>query len=218
MLNVILLGPPGAGKGTQAELLTEKFKLPHISTGDIFRAAVKTGTPLGKKAQEYLDQGELVPDDIVVGIVDDRLQQPDCQAGFLLDGFPRTIPQAKSLERILAAANRKITAVVNIEVKFEVLITRLTGRRVCRNCGAVYHQINKPEQTSGVCDRCAGQVYQREDDSEETVKKRLEVYQLQTEPLIAFYQQRKLLLTFDGEAPVATTFNQIYSTLEEQKG
>lgn len=218
MLNVILLGPPGAGKGTQAELLTEKLRLPHISTGDIFRAALKAGTSLGKKAQEYMDQGKLVPDDIVVGIVDERLRQPDCEAGFLLDGFPRTIPQAESLERILAATARKINAVVNIEVDFEVLLNRLTGRRVCRDCGAVYHRINKPEQTLGVCDRCRGQVYQREDDSEATVKKRLEVYCHQTEPLIAFYQQRNVLLTFDGQAPVATAFKQIYSALEERKG
>jgi len=218
LINMILLGPPGAGKGTQAELLVDRYHLPHISTGDIFRAAVKEGSPLGQKAKAFLDAGKLVPDDIVVGIVKERLNQPDCQEGFILDGFPRTIPQAEMLDRYLAGADRQITAVINIDVDFEVLIRRLTGRRVCRNCQAVYHIVNKPSQKSGVCDHCGGEIYQRQDDAEETVRKRLEVYRDQTAPLIAYYRERGKLKTFNGEEPIQVVFDQICLALEEQNG
>lgn len=213
-MNVILLGPPGAGKGTQAELLIEKYRIPHISTGDIFRAAVKEGTPLGVKAKEYLESGQLVPDEIVVGIVAERLQQADCQNGFLLDGFPRTVPQADALEEFLNGLNKKVTAVINIEVDFGVLMARLTGRRVCRNCGAIYHIQNKREKSPGKCDQCGGEIYQRDDDLPETVQKRLQVYQQQTEPLIKYYQTKGLLISFDGQEPVKVLFEKICQALE----
>lgn len=213
-MNVILLGPPGAGKGTQAELLIEKYRIPHISTGDIFRAAVKEGTPLGVKAKEYLENGQLVPDEIVVGIVAERLQQADCQNGFLLDGFPRTVPQADALEEFLKGLNKKVTAVINIEVDFGILMARLTGRRVCRNCGAIYHIQNKREKSPGKCDQCGGEIYQRDDDLPETVQKRLQVYQKQTEPLIKYYQTKGLLISFDGQEPVKVLFEKICQALE----
>lgn len=213
-MNVILLGPPGAGKGTQAELFVEKYRIPHISTGDIFRAAVKEGTPLGIKAKEYLESGQLVPDEIVVGIVAERLQQADCQNGFLLDGFPRTVPQADALEEFLNGLNKKVTAVINIEVDFGILMSRLTGRRVCRNCGAIYHIQNKREKSPGKCDQCGGEIYQRDDDLPETVQKRLQVYQKQTEPLIKYYQTKGLLISFDGQEPVKVLFEKICQALE----
>lgn len=213
-MNVILLGPPGAGKGTQAESIIQRYKIPHISTGDIFRAAIKEGAPLGVKAKAYLDSGQLVPDEIVVGIVAERLQQNDCRNGFLLDGFPRTIPQADALEDFLNGVNRKIIAVINIEVDSETLMVRLTGRRVCRNCGAVYHIQNKREKTSGICDQCGGPIYQRDDDLPETVKKRLLVYQSQTEPLIEYYRKKGLLESFDGQEPIAVLFQNICEALE----
>jgi adenylate kinase len=215
MKNLVLLGPPGAGKGTQAELIIKKFQIPHISTGDIFRAAVKEGTPLGLEAKHYLDEGKLVPDEVVVGIVKERLMQPDCLNGFLLDGFPRTIPQAQALDNFLTAENRNLTAVINIEVNAEVLMTRLTGRRVCRQCAAVYHTINKREKVSGVCDHCGGEIYQREDDTAATVQKRLQVYQEQTEPLVDYYKRQNILKTFNGEEPIMTAFEKICQALEE---
>jgi adenylate kinase len=214
MLNLILLGPPGAGKGTQAELITEKYRIPHISTGDIFRSAIKEGTPLGRQAKGYLDAGKLVPDEIVIGIVKDRLQDDDCQPGFLMDGFPRTISQAITLDAVLADETKKITAVINIQVDLEILQARLTGRRICRNCAAVYHTVNKPEKKAGVCDHCGGEVYQRGDDAPETVAQRLQVYQEQTEPLINYYQQKGLLATFDGTGLIAELFGQICRTVE----
>ena len=212
-MNVILLGPPGAGKGTQAELLIGKFGIPHISTGDIFRAAVKEGTPLGVKSKEYLENGQLVPDEIVVGIVAERLRQADCGNGFLLDGFPRTVPQADALEEFLNVINKKLTAVINIEVDFPILMARLTGRRVCRNC-AIYHIQNKREKSPGICDQCDGEIYQRDDDLPETVHKRLQVYQRQTEPLISYYRDKGLLASFDGQEPVEVQFEKICNVLE----
>lgn len=213
-MNLILLGPPGAGKGTQAELLIEKFNIPHISTGDMFRAAIKEGTSLGVEAKKIMDSGQLVPDEIVIGIVKERLLKDDCQKGFLLDGFPRTVPQADALGNFLSENGRKISAVINIEVDFGILLKRITGRRVCRNCAAVYHVETKPSQTPGVCDHCGGEVYLRADDSPETVSKRLSVYQSQTEPLIKYYDQEGLLLTFDGQEAIPVLFEKICQTLE----
>jgi len=214
MKNLILLGPPGAGKGTQAELLIKKYTLPHISTGDIFRIAIKEETSLGKEAQRYMDDGKLVPDEIVIGIVEERLLRDDCQTGFLLDGFPRTVSQAESLGSFLESKGKQVTAVINIEVDYAVLMERLTGRRVCRDCGAVYHLVNKREKVNGICDRCGGEIFRRADDTAETVGKRLEVYQAQTEPLINYYRERKLLLSFDGQEPIPVLFNQICLALE----
>jgi adenylate kinase len=216
MLNLILLGPPGAGKGTQAELLIAKYQIPHISTGDIFRSAIKEGTPLGKQAQGYLETGKLVPDEIVVGIVKERLQNADCRPGFLLDGFPRTIAQAIALDKVLEGQVQKLTAVVNIQVEFDILKDRLSGRRICRNCAAVYHIANKREKVAGVCDHCGGVVYQRNDDLPETVEKRLTVYEEQTEPLINYYEQKGVLLTFDGSEPIIGLFAKICQAVEER--
>lgn len=211
--NLVLLGPPGAGKGTQAEKLTAEFAIPHISTGDIFRAAIKDQTPLGKKAQKYLDGGELVPDEIVIGIVAERLRQPDTEGGFLLDGFPRTVPQADALTDFLTAEGRRLTAVINIAVPPEVLVKRLSGRRICRQCGAVYHVERKKEKQAGVCDQCGGPLYQREDDREEIVRNRLEVYFRQTEPLIRYYQEAGLLLEVNGDQDIAGVYQEIITAL-----
>lgn len=215
-MNLVLLGPPGAGKGTQAELIIEKYNIPHISTGDMFRTAIKEGTPMGIEAKRYMDSGQLVPDEVVVGLVKERLSKSDCQKGFLLDGFPRTISQADSLTAFLSNIGRKLTAVINIEVDSQILLKRLTGRRVCRNCAAVYHIENKPSKVAGVCDHCGGEVYQRDDDTQETVRKRLEVYQAQTEPLINYYQAKDLLFSFDGQTAIKVLFEQIYKMLEDR--
>jgi len=216
-MNLVLLGPPGAGKGTQAELIIEKYNIPHISTGDIFRAAIKEGTPLGVEAKRYMDSGQLVPDPLVVEIVKERLDKEDCQKGFLLDGFPRTISQADTLSASLKGEGRKLTAVINIEVDFQILLNRLTGRRVCRNCAAVYHIETKPPKVAGICNHCGGEVYQRDDDTPETVKKRLEVYQAQTEPLINYYRAENLLISFDGQIAITDLFKQICQALEDRK-
>jgi adenylate kinase len=214
-MNLILLGPPGAGKGTQAELLIEKYNIPHISTGDIFRAAIKEGTALGIEAKRYMDSGQLVPDEVVIGIVKERLLKKDAQKGFLLDGFPRTVPQADALAQFLTGMGRSITLVINIEAGSEVLMKRLTGRRVCRNCASVYHIENKPPRVSGVCDHCGGEVYLRNDDAPETVKKRLDVYQAQTEPLINYYKEKGLLVSFDGGSmSIDALFAEINKVLE----
>lgn len=216
MQNLILLGPPGAGKGTQAERIAARYKIPHISTGDIFRAAIKQGTPLGQKAKSYLDAGELVPDDVVIGIVTERLESPDCNEGFLLDGFPRTIPQASALEATLNNSARPVSRVINIAVDPEALVKRLSGRRVCRECGAPYHVETKVEKVAGRCDVCQGELYQRDDDQEETIRKRLTVYQSQTEPLIEFYQERGVLLTVDGGQTIDQVWEAIVKGLEAQ--
>jgi adenylate kinase len=212
-MNLILLGPPGAGKGSQAELLVEEIAIPHISTGDIFRAAISGGTPLGLEAKKYMDSGALVPDATVIGIVKERLNEKDCAGGFMLDGFPRTIPQADALDEYLRSTGRSLQAVINIEVEDEELLRRLTGRRVCRQCGAIYHIVTKPEQVSGKCDQCGGEVYQRNDDKPETVARRLEVYRAQTAPLIEYYRGKGLLLSFVSQGTAAELFTKVTQAL-----
>lgn len=212
-MRLILLGPPGAGKGTQAVTIAETYNIPHISTGDIFRQALKEQTALGMKAKEYMDKGQLVPDDIVIGIVQERLLQNDCENGFLLDGFPRTTEQAQALDKILSDKGTPIDKCINIEVPFQELIDRLTGRRVCKNCGATYHAIfNKPSNESQ-CDECEGDLYQRADDTVDTAKERLEVYQRQTSPLIEYYQNMGTLVTIDGLQSIEKVFNDIKDAL-----
>ncbi|MGC7871505.1 adenylate kinase [Desulfosporosinus sp. SYSU MS00001] len=212
-MKIILMGGPGAGKGTQANPLVEKFHFPHISTGDMFRAAIKEGTALGLKAKSYMDAGGLVPDEVTIGIVAERLAQPDCAEGFLLDGFPRTLAQGNALNEILDRLGMKLDGVINIEVAEDVLIPRLTGRRVCRKCGASYHMVFNPPQQEGVCGQCGGELYQRSDDTVETAKNRLNVYNQQTEPLINFYQQQGLLKRINGDQPIDKVFADILKAL-----
>lgn len=210
---LVLLGPPGAGKGSQAELIAREFHLPHISTGDMFRAAVKEGTPLGTKAKQFMEQGLLVPDEVTNGIVADRLRMDDARKGFLLDGYPRTVDQAGFLDEILAGDGRSLDAVLDIEAADDVIIRRLSGRRVCRGCAAVYHTQSKPPAKSGTCDACGGELVQRTDDREETIHERLRVYRLQTEPLVDFYKGRGLLQMLDGDRPIAVVFEEIKAIL-----
>ncbi len=197
-MKIILMGPPGAGKGTQAEKLVEVYQIPHISTGDMFRKAQKDGTELGLKAKSYMEQGQLVPDEVTVGIVKERLAEDDCKDGFLLDGFPRTVQQADALDGILKELGMTLDRVVNIEVDKAFLVDRLTGRRVCRACGATFHVINKAPKVEGVCDKCGGELYQRNDDKIETVSNRLDVYAAQTAPLIEYYQSKGIMSSIDG--------------------
>ncbi len=217
MLRAVLLGPPGAGKGTQAVRLVEKYEIPHISTGDIFRKNIKEGTELGKKAQEYMNAGALVPDELVVDLVKDRLQQDDCKNGFLLDGFPRTIFQAEKLDEFLSESNLKMDIVINLKVEKEALIKRLTGRRVCKDCGASYHIVNLPPKKEGVCDICGGELIQRKDDNIETVENRINVYEEQTAPLIGYYKEAGSLVDFDGEASLDEVFDAIVQAIGEQE-
>jgi adenylate kinase len=210
---ILLMGPPGAGKGTQAAKLVDSFHIPHISTGDMFRAAVKEGTELGKKAKEYMDAGQLVPDEVTIGIVKERLMKPDCQKGFILDGFPRTVAQAEALDRSLADMDIKLDRVINISVSNESLIERATGRRVCKVCGHTYHAKFNPPTCEHICDKCQGEVWQRDDDREETVKKRLDVYQSQTKPLIEYYAERGLYTEINGEQHIDKVFQDIVQSL-----
>lgn len=212
-MKLILLGPPGAGKGTQAKMLTERYRIPQISTGDILRAAVKEGTPMGVKAKGYMDAGGLVPDEVVVGIVRERLQQPDCQNGFILDGFPRTVAQADALKSTLADLDKNLDAVISLEVDPEALVERLTGRRTCRDCGRGFHVTFDPPAVAGKCDACQGELIQRDDDKEETIRKRLEVYRAQTEPLVAYYQSAGLLSAIDGMQDIQVVKNKILAVL-----
>ncbi|GIO58308.1 adenylate kinase [Paenibacillus cellulositrophicus] len=212
-MNILFMGPPGAGKGTQAEVIVNEFGIPHISTGDAFRLAIKQGTPIGKKAKEYMDQGLLVPDDVTIGIVEERLQQSDCEKGFLLDGFPRTLSQAEALDEILSRLNTKLDHVINLKVDRDKLMARLTGRRICKNCGATYHVIFNPPKQEGVCDKCGGELYQRSDDNEESVGTRLDEYINKTAPLLTFYENKGLLRQIDGDQEIGTVSDEIVSVL-----
>ncbi len=215
MLRTILLGPPGAGKGTQAAKIVERYNIPHISTGDIFRENIKNGTELGKKAQAYMNKGELVPDDLVVEIATDRLLKDDCKNGFLLDGFPRTVYQAEKLDEFLKSNNSKINKVINIEVDANLLVDRITGRRVCKKCGASFHIKNLPPKTEGICDSCEEPLFQRADDTKETVGNRIEVYENQTLPLVEYYKKAEVLVDIDGSLELDTVFNNIVEALGE---
>lgn len=201
-MNLVLMGLPGAGKGTQAERIVEKYDIPHISTGDMFRAAIKDGTELGMKAKSFMDQGALVPDEVTIGIVKERLAKDDCKKGFLLDGFPRTVPQAEALETLLTELDRQIHYVINIEVDTTKLMDRLTGRRICKSCGATYHMVFNPPAVEGVCDKCGGELYQRSDDNAETVGNRLEVNIKQTQPLLDFYNEKGYLRNINGDQDI----------------
>ena len=212
-MRLIMLGPPGAGKGTQGGMLARALEVPHIATGDIFRQAVREETELGRRAKSYLEQGELVPDEIVVGIVLERLQKPDCGKGFILDGFPRTVQQAEALEEFLQKEGKALTGVILLDVDPEVLVERLTGRRVCRQCGATYHVRNMPPREEGRCDECGGELYQREDDREETVRHRLDIHERQTRPLRDYYEKQDLLHVFDAAQPIEDVFAAIMEQL-----
>ena len=214
-MKLIMLGAPGAGKGSQAKVLSDKYGIPHISTGDIFRANIKEGTELGKKAKEYMDQGLLVPDELVCDLVVDRIKQDDCKKGFILDGFPRTIPQAKSLDAALEQINEAMDYAVDLEVDDEVIVQRMGGRRACLECGATYHVVNMPPAKEGVCDRCGAKLVLRDDDQPETVKKRLRVYDKQTAPLIEYYKEKGILVQFDGTLKPDEVFRQIVNKIGE---
>ncbi|TFJ92853.1 adenylate kinase [Lentibacillus salicampi] len=213
-MNLILMGLPGAGKGTQAEKINETYHIPHISTGDMFRLAIKEGTELGQKAKEYMDQGALVPDDVTIGIVKERLAKDDCKDGFLLDGFPRTVAQAEALQSLLSDMNESIDYVLRVEVPEEHLVERLAGRRICPTCGTTYHILYNPPQQEGICDNDGSQLIQREDDQAETVKNRLEVNVEQMKPLLDYYHDRGYLVTIDGDQEIDHVFKDIQSTIE----
>ncbi|MCU6762234.1 Adenylate kinase [uncultured Roseburia sp.] len=212
-MKIIMLGAPGAGKGTQAKQIADKYGIPHISTGDIFRANIKEGTELGKKAKTFMDQGLLVPDELVCELVVDRIQHDDCKDGFVLDGFPRTIPQAEALTAALEKIGSNIDFALDIDVPDENIIDRMSGRRACVNCGATYHVVNIPPKEEGICDRCGHEIVLRDDDKPETVKKRLEVYHAQTKPLIDYYKNQNILKSIDGTQPMDTVFQVIVNIL-----
>ncbi|MDO4581308.1 MAG: adenylate kinase [Bacillota bacterium] len=216
-MKIVLLGPPGAGKGTQADVLVKKLFVPHISTGDMFRAAISSGTPLGVEAKGYMDKGQLVPDEVTVGIIADRIAQPDCREGFLLDGFPRTLAQAEALDKLLAGLGG-LDAVINISVPLDKLIVRLTGRRMCRDCGNIYHLLYNAPEKEDVCDSCGGQLYQRADDCEETVKNRLDVYEKQTAPLIEYYTRQGVLKTINGDQQINAVLAELGDALGQHWG
>ena len=213
-MHILLMGPPGAGKGTQAANLVKKFSIPHISTGDMFRAAIKEGTELGKKAKACIDAGNLVPDEITIGIVKERLSQEDCKKGFILYGFPRTVDQADALKGILTELGLSLKSVLNITVPSADLVERAVGRRICRSCGATYHVKFSPSKQEGVCDACGGELYQRADDTEETMKNRLSVYEAQTKPLIDYYQAAGLYVEIDGRQAIDKVFDDVVAALK----
>lgn len=212
-MRLVLLGAPGAGKGTQAKKLIEKYGIPQISTGDLLRAAVAAGTALGKEAKSYMDKGELVPDKVVLGMVEERLKQDDCKKGYILDGFPRNTAQAEALDKMLAALNMSLTAALSVDVPFDDLMKRLTGRRTCKSCGQMYNIYFKPPAKEGVCDKCSGELFQRDDDKEETIKKRLDVYNAQTAPLIDYYGKKGILKTVQGTGNIDDIFKNVCDVL-----
>lgn len=214
-MNIILMGLPGAGKGTQASEIIKKYPIPHISTGDMFRAAIKNNTELGQKAKSFMDNGELVPDEVTIGIVRERLLEEDAKRGFLLDGFPRTVEQAVALNDILAEADRKIEAVVNIDVQEEELMNRLTGRRICETCGTTYHLVFNPPKVEGICDIDGGKLYQRADDNPETVQNRLDVNIKQTKPLVDFYTEQGVLFNIDGSKDIKDVTAEVEAVLQK---
>jgi adenylate kinase len=208
-MNIILLGPPGAGKGTQAKMMIDHYRIPQISTGDILRAALKERTPLGLKAKEYMDKGLLVPDEVVIDIIQARLKEADCRDGYILDGFPRTVAQAQALDKVLSVMPSGIDHVISIDVEKGELVKRLTGRRTCRQCGRGYHVIFDPPLNKDLCDKCQGELYQRDDDNEDTVRNRLEVYDSQTFPLIQYYKEKDLVRSIDGQGGIQQIFDRI---------
>lgn len=212
-MKIIMLGAPGAGKGTQAKQIASKYQIPHISTGDIFRANIKNGTELGKKAKEYMDQGLLVPDELTCDLVMDRISQQDCENGFVLDGFPRTIPQAEALDVALTKVGAKMDFAIDVDVPDSHIVNRMSGRRACLNCGATYHVVAIPPKKEGVCDTCGKELVLREDDKPETVQKRLDVYHEQTQPLIDYYQKQGILKSVDGTVPMEEVFANIVEIL-----
>ncbi|WP_163582600.1 adenylate kinase [Gracilibacillus saliphilus] len=213
-MNLILMGLPGAGKGTQAEKIVEKYDIPHISTGDMFRLAIKEGTELGQKAKSYMDEGALVPDEVTIGIVKERLSKDDCQKGFLLDGFPRTLAQAEALDELLSSMNRSIDYVLHVDVDKDELIERLTGRRICPECGTAYHVVFNPPKVEGVCDKDGAKLIQREDDQPSTVRNRLEVNLEQTQPMLDFYSNKGDLVTINGSQEIDEVFSDIDEKLK----
>ena len=214
-MKIIMLGAPGAGKGTQAKKIAEKYGIPHISTGDIFRANIKGGTELGMKAKSYMDQGQLVPDDVTIGMLLDRISEADCADGYVLDGFPRTIPQAESLTLALSKRGEKMDYAIDVDVPDESIVTRMGGRRACLKCGATYHVMFNPPKSEGVCDSCKEALVLRDDDKPETVQKRLTVYHDQTQPLIQFYETKGVLKTVDGTQAMEDVFQSIIAILEK---
>lgn len=208
-MKIVMLGAPGAGKGTQAKRIAAKFSIPHISTGDIFRANIKNNTPLGAKAKSYMDKGELVPDELVIELIMDRFAQDDCVNGYVLDGFPRTIPQAEELDKALKSVNDNLDYAIDVEVPDDNIINRMSGRRACVNCGATYHIVHNPPKVENECDTCNGELILRDDDKPETVKNRLDVYHTQTEPLLKYYTEKGILYTIDGTQDMDTVFDSI---------
>jgi adenylate kinase len=216
-MKLLILGPPGAGKGTQAVQISKKFDIPHISTGDIFRANIKGNTPLGKKAMEYMNKGELVPDELTCDLVFDRIMQDDAKKGFLLDGFPRNIFQAEKLDEVLKQRNLKLDCVINISVEDSVLIERAVGRRLCKECGTTYHIKFNTTKVEGICDECGGSLYQRDDDKEETIKNRIDVYNKSTKPLIDYYTKQNIIANIDGQKDIDVVFADIVKAVESVK-
>lgn len=212
-MNLILLGPPGAGKGTQAKMLIDAYGIPQISTGDMLREAVKNQTPLGLEAKKFMDAGQLVTDEVVIGLAKDRIAQPDCAGGFMLDGFPRTVAQAEALDKMLGEMGKKLDHVISIEVPNDELMKRLTGRRTCKACGQGFHMVFDPPKAEGKCDKCGGELYQRDDDNEATVSNRLKVYESQTKPLIDYYQGKGLLRPIDGQGAITDILGRIKAVL-----